>query len=146
MEGYNRLLKLKPSPATSVEITDLRRNCEEAMIDDLNTPIVISHLFDAVKSVNIIHDGNGTISEKDLEELKAIFKLFIEDILGLTSEENDNSSNEAYKKAIDLLLAIRQESKQKKDWETADKIRKQLAEFGFEIKDGKDGVEWTLNR
>ena len=101
---------------------------------------------DAVKSINIIHDGNGTISAEDLEGLKAIFKLFIEDILGLTSEESDSSSNEAYKKAIDLLLSIRQESKLKKDWETADKIRKQLAEFGFEIKDGKDGVEWTLNK
>jgi len=146
MEGYSRLLKLKPSASTSVEISGLSQNCEEAMCDDLNTPIVISHLFDAVKSVNIIHDGKGTISENDLEELKAIFKLFIEDILGLTSEENDSSSNEAYKKAIDLLLSIRQESKLKKDWETADKIRKQLTEFGFEIKDGKDGFEWTLNK
>ena len=146
MEGYNRLLKLKPSSTTSVEINGLRQNCEEAMNDDLNTPIVISHLFDAVKSVNIVHDGKGTLSATDLDELKAVFKLFIEDILGLASEESGNSSNDAYKKAIDLLLSIRQESKQKKDWETADKIRKQLAEFGFEIKDGKDGVEWTLNR
>jgi len=146
MEGYSRLLKLKPSATTSVEISGLRGRCEEAMCDDLNTPIVISHLFDAVKSVNIVHDGNGTIAENDLEELKAVFNLFIEEVLGLTSEENDCSSNEAYKKAIDLLLSIRQESKLKKDWETADKIRKQLAEFGFEIKDGKDGVEWSLNK
>ncbi len=146
MEGYGRLLKLTPSATTSVEISGLRQRCEEAMCDDLNTPIVISHLFDAVKSVNIIHDGKGTISETDLEELKAVFHLFIEDILGLTSEESSGSSNEAYKKAIDLLLAIRQESKLKKDWETADKIRKQLAEFGFEIKDGKDGVEWSLSK
>ena len=145
MEGYSRLLKLTPSATTSVEINGLRQRCEEAMLDDLNTPIVISHLFDATKSVNIIHDGKGTISEKDLEELKSVFKLFIEDILGLVSEENDSSSNEAYKKAVDLLLSIRQESKQKKDWETADKIRNRLAELGFEIKDGKEGFEWTLN-
>ena len=146
MEGYGRLLKLKPSDTTSVEISGLRQNCEEAMQDDLNTPIVISHLFDAVKSVNIVHDGKGTISGNDLEELKAVFNLFIEKILGLTLEENDGSSNEAYKKAIDLLLSIRQESKLKKDWDTADKIRNQLTELGFEIKDGKDGFEWTLNR
>ena len=145
MEGYNRLLKLSPSATTSVEISGLRERCEEAMCDDLNTPIVISHLFDAVKSINIIHDGKGTISEGDLEELKAVFNLFIEDILGLLSEENGSSSNEAYKQAIDLLLSIRQESKLKKDWETADKIRNQLTALGFEIKDGKDGFEWTLN-
>jgi cysteinyl-tRNA synthetase len=146
MEGYSRLLKLKPSATTSVEISNLRQLCEDAMCDDLNTPIVISCLFDAVKSINIVHDGKGTLSEKDLEELKAVFKLFTEDLLGLTSEKSGNSSNEVYKKAIDLLLSIRQESKQKKDWETADKIRNRLAELGFEIKDGKDGVEWSLNR
>ena len=146
MEGYNRLLNLKPSAATSVEISGLRQRCDEAMNDDLNTPVVISHLFDALKSINIIHDGKETISATDLEELTSVFKLFMEDILGLTSEASDNSSNEVYKKAIDLLLSIRQESKQKKDWETADKIRKQLAELGFEIKDGKDSVEWTLGK
>jgi cysteinyl-tRNA synthetase len=143
-EGYRRLLKLKPAAVTSVEVAGLRRCCEEAMNDDLNTPIVIAHLFDAVKSVNTVHDGKGTITGKDLEELKSIFKLFAEDILGLLPDETENASNEAYKKAIDLLLSIRQEFKQKKDWATADKIRNQLTEFGFEIKDGKDGVEWTL--
>jgi cysteinyl-tRNA synthetase len=145
MEGYGRLLKLTPANESTIDVKELRQRCEDAMNDDLNTPIVISHLFDAVKSVNILHDGKGSISESDLEELKSVFKLFMEDILGLVVEDNSEASNAAYKKAIDLLLSIRQEAKLKKDWETADKIRNQLTQLGFEIKDGKEGSEWTLS-
>jgi cysteinyl-tRNA synthetase len=145
MEGYNRLLKLVPADESTMDFRELRQRCEEAMCDDLNTPIVISHLFDAVKCINIIHDGKGSVSGPDLEELKSVFKLFIENILGLLVEEDNATSHEAYKKAVDLLLSIRQEAKLKKDWETADKIRNQLTQFGFEVKDGKDGFEWTLN-
>ena len=144
MEGYSRLLKLTASKESSVNVSGLRERCEEAMLDDLNTPIVISHLFDACKAINTVHDGKGTISAADLEELKSVFKVFIEDILGLLTEEAGSSTNDAYKKAVDLLLEIRQEAKSKKDWDTADKIRKQLAEYGFEIKDGKNGCEWSL--
>ncbi|MCB9017671.1 MAG: cysteine--tRNA ligase [Paludibacteraceae bacterium] len=144
MEGYNRLLKLNPSDKTTIEISGLREKCEDAMQDDLNTPIVISHLFDATKGINTVYDGKGSITAEDLEELKSVFKLFVEDILGLLREENGGAASDAYKKAIDLLLEIRQESKVKKDWDTADKIRKQLSEYGFEIKDGKNGSEWTL--
>ena len=146
MEGYARLLKLKASDSSTVDVSGLRERCEEAMCDDLNTPIVISHLFDAVKSINIVHDGKGTISAADLDELKSVFKLYVEDILGIVVEENASSSNEAYKHAIDLLLNIRMEAKQNKDWATADKIRNQLTELGFEIKDGKDGFEWSLSK
>ncbi|MBP5455040.1 MAG: cysteine--tRNA ligase [Paludibacteraceae bacterium] len=144
MEGYSRLQKLSASKESSVNVEGLRERCEEAMLDDLNTPIVISNLFDACKAINTVHDGKGTISEADLEELKSVFKTFVEDILGLLTEEAGSSTNDAYKKAIDLLLEIRQEAKSKKDWDTADKIRKQLAEYGFEIKDGKNGCEWSL--
>lgn len=113
------------------------------MCDDLNTPIVISHLFDAAKAINSIHDGKEQISAEDLAELNDVFKTFIEDILGIkTSEENSNS--DAYQKAIDLLLNIRLEAKRNKDWATSDKIRDELTALGFSIKDTKDGFEWQL--
>jgi cysteinyl-tRNA synthetase len=144
MEGYARLQKLTPSAVSSVETAGLRAKCEEAMCDDLNTPIVISHLFDALKAINLVHDGKETISVPDLEELKAVFTLFIEEILGLKSESEISGGNEAYKKAIDLLLNIRLEAKQNKDWTTSDKIRNELTALGFEIKDTKDGFEWKI--
>jgi cysteinyl-tRNA synthetase len=144
MEGYSRLQKLNPAASTTVDVDGIASRCEEAMCDDLNSPMVIAHLFDAVKAINTIYDGNGTINEPDLEELKATMKLYIEDILGLTAGEASDTSLEAYKKAIDLLLNIRLEAKAKKDWTTADMIRNQLSALGFEVKDTKEGFEWRL--
>ncbi len=144
MEAYTRLQKLTPSATSTVETVGLRDKCEAAMCDDLNTPIVISHLFDAAKAINTVHDGKGTISEADLTELKEVFKVFVEDILGLQTEEMAGESNEAYKKAIDLLLQMRLEAKQNKDWATSDKIRNELTALGFAVKDTKDGFEWSL--
>ena len=144
MEGYARLQKLAASATSSVETAGLRDKCEEAMSDDLNTPIVISYLFDALKAINLVHDGKESISGADLGELKAVFSLFIEDLLGLQAENEAGSGNEAYKKAIDLLLNMRLEAKQNKDWATSDKIRNELTALGFEIKDTKDGFEWKI--
>ena len=144
MEGYSRLQKLTASAASSVETVGLRAKCEEAMNDDFNSPIVISHLFDALRAINLVHDGKETISATDLEELKSVFKTFIEDVLGLKSETEASAGNEAYKKAIDLLLNMRLEAKRNKDWATSDKIRNELTALGFEIKDTKDGFEWKI--
>ena len=143
METYERLQKIQANTTSTVEINDLRNKCEAAMCDDLNTPIVISHLFDASKAINTVHDGKGTLSAADLAELKEVFRLFIEDILGLRTEV-ESTSNDAYKKAIDLLLNIRMQAKQNKDWATSDKIRNELTALGFTIKDTKDGFEWSL--
>lgn len=144
MEGYARLQKLSASASSSVETAGLRVKCEEAMCDDLNTPIVISYLFDALRAINLVHDGKETISAADLEELKSVFAIFVEDILGLKSEAEASAGNEAYKKAIDLLLNMRLEAKKNKDWATSDKIRNELTALGFEIKDTKDGFEWKI--
>ncbi|MBO7594330.1 MAG: cysteine--tRNA ligase, partial [Salinivirgaceae bacterium] len=144
VETYNRLMRLQPSDKTTVDVAGLRQRCEEAMCDDLNTPIVISHLFEAAKAVNTVADGKGTISKADLDELKDVFKTFVCDILGLQIESAGSGSSDAYKKAIDLLLSIRQQAKQNKDWATSDRIRNELAAIGFNVKDTKDGFEWEL--
>jgi cysteinyl-tRNA synthetase len=144
MEAYTRLQKLSASASSSIETSGLRAKCEEAMCDDLNTPMVIAHLFDALKAINLVADGKATISTPDLKELTSVFKTFVEDILGLNTETETNGGNEAYKKAIDLLLNMRLEAKQNKDWATSDKIRNELTAFGFEIKDTKDGFEWKI--
>ena len=145
MDGYQRLQKLTPGTNSTVDVANLRQRCEEAMNDDLNSPIVIAHLFDAIKAINAVHDGLATISANDLAELKATMKDFVEDILGLqTNQLANDETTDAYHKAIDLLLNLRMEAKVKKDWETADHIRNQLTALGFEVKDTKDGFEWKL--
>ena len=143
MEAYERLQKIVPAAQSTIDVSGLCDRCEEAMCDDLNTPIVISHLFDACKAINTIADGKATIAAADLEELKATFKLFVEDILGLQTADN-SADNTAYKQAVDLLLEIRRQAKQNKDWATSDKIRNELTAIGFTIKDTKDGFEWSI--
>ena len=144
IEGYARLQNLTAGEKSSIEIGNLREKCEEAMCDDLNTPIVISHLFEYLRIINLAHDGKETLSQADLDELKSVFKLYIEDILGLQSTETATQGIEAYRKAVDLLLNIRLEAKKNKDWATSDKIRNELTSYGFEIKDTKDGFEWKV--
>ena len=149
LDAYASLLKLKPSATSTVDLKDLRQKCYDAMNDDLNTPIVISHLFDASRAINSIKDGKDTISEADLKELQDVFQLFVFDLLGLKDEARsgaDNGSVEAFSKAVDLLLSIRQQAKANKDWATSDKIRNELTAMGFEIKDTKEGAEWKLNK
>ena len=148
MEGFKNLERIAPSATTSgIEPAGLREKCYEAMNDDLNTPIVISHLFDAVRMVNTVTDKKATISAEDLEELKDVFSLFAFDILGLKSEtENNEAREEAFGKVVDMLLEQRMKAKANKDWATSDKIRDSLSALGFEVKDTKDGFTWKLNK
>ncbi len=146
-EAANNLEKIIPSATSTVDIKGLRDKCYEAMNDDLNSPIVISHLFDGTKTINNILAGNATISEKDLKELKDTFHLFMYDILGLKEETGSSGEREAaYGKVVDMLLEQRMKAKANKDWATSDMIRNELTALGFEIKDTKDGFSWKLNK
>ena len=143
-DAYARLQKITPAATTTVDVAGLREKCEEAMNDDLNTPIVISYFFEVAKAINTVTDGKGTISAADLEELKSLFQLYLVDILGLRLSAAADSHSDAYKGAIDLLLEIRKQAKANKDWATSDKIRNELAALGFNVKDTKDGFEWSI--
>ncbi len=142
-EAYDRLQKITPSVTTSVETKDWATMCREAMNDDLNTPIVISHLFDAAKAINTVYDTKATISQADLDSLKKLFDTYI-DILGLQTEQSSSKYLDSYKKAVDLLLSLRLEAKQSKNWALSDRIRDELASYGFVVKDTKEGFEWSL--
>ena len=126
-------------------ISVLFRKSYEAMNDDLNTPLVISYLFEASRIINSAIDGHTALASEDIEDLKQFFDLFLFDLLGIRNELKDsNASYESFSKAVDLLLQIRMQAKQNKDWATSDKIRNEMAAIGFEVKDTKDGFEWRL--
>lgn len=146
-EAYSRLMKLTASDKSTIEIDNLREKCEEAMQDDLNSPIVISYLFESAKAINTVYDGKGTISAADLTELQDVWKVFVLDILGLKMEDTSGAESgvkDAYKSAVDMLLNMRLEAKRQKDWTTSDKIRNELTALGFSINDTKDGFEWSI--
>ena len=145
MEGWNNLAKITPAATSTIDVKELRNKCYEAMNDDLSTPIVISHLFDGVRIINTVLAGNATLSQADLDELRETMRMFMFDILGLVeSNQADNNGNEAFGKAIELLLEMRRDAKARKDWATSDLIRDRLSEIGFELKDTKEGTEWKL--
>jgi cysteinyl-tRNA synthetase len=147
MDALATLENISAGNETTVDVSSLRAKCYDAMNDDMNTALVISHLFDASRAINQIADKKATISAADLDELKATFKLFMYDILGLKEERgSSNGREEAFGKVVDMLLEQRLVAKANKDWATSDKIRNELAALGFEIKDGKDGSTWKLNR
>ena len=144
MSGLKTLNKIVPQKVSSVDIKSFEEKCYSAMDDDMNTPILISHLFDAVKMINNIAAGNETINKSDLEKLNKIFHSFVFEILGIKEVSKTSDKNEKFDAVVDLLLNLRLEAKLKKDYETSDKIRNELTKQGVKIKDKKDGFEWEI--
>lgn len=145
LEAYSRISKIAASEASSVEVGGIQQKCYDALNDDLNSAMVIAGLYEAVTIINSAVDGKVHLTKEDIAELKSLFDTFLFEILGIKNELNTNDKGtEAYAKAIDLLLQIRADAKNNKDWATSDKIRDELNRIGFEVKDGKDGAEWKL--
>ncbi len=150
-KGFERLIKanttlnkLKAANESTVNLDELEKNCYAAMNDDLNSPILISHLFDAVRIINSINDGKEKINQADLEKLKSIYTVFVFDVLGLRDDQAETGNNNLSSELIDLILNIRLEAKKNKDFATSDKIRDALTNKGVIIKDTKDGFEWEI--
>lgn len=144
-EGYRRLQSLMPAEKSNIKLPDYVSMCYEAMDDDLNTPMVLAHLFDAIKIINSAVDDTTKLDADQIATLKHLFNLFLIELLGVRIE-GDGSQSQAkpLQKAVDLLMEIRANAKANKDWATSDLIRDKLASYGFEIKDTKNGVEWSL--
>ncbi|MBF1081362.1 MAG: cysteine--tRNA ligase, partial [Prevotellaceae bacterium] len=152
MDGLANLDRIQPSkgsqPDTHKFVHELRQRCYDAMNDDLQTPLVISALFEACHVINLLLDHKTKISAEDLKELGDTMRLFTFDILGLKSNKSANNAEreKAYGKIVDMVLKMRQQAKEAKDWTTSDEIRDALANAGFEVNDTKDGVTWKLNK
>ena len=144
-DAYMRLQTLNPAEKSTEMVPDLMAKCYEALDDDLNTPNVISVLFEAVKIINSAADGLVRLDAGDIARLKELFDVMLGEILGIRLESVGSSSDsDAYKGAVDLLMEIRANAKQAKDWTTSDLIRDKLAALGFSVKDTKNGVEWSV--
>lgn len=148
LEAYRRIAALKPSETSQVNIAAIAEKCYEAMDDDLNTPVVIANLFEAASIINKINDGSLAATKEDIDAIKSLFDTFLFDLLGIVPDSaaasDSASSAKPYEKAVDLLLEIRAKAKADKDWATSDLIRDRLKEAGFDVKDTKNGFEWSL--
>ncbi len=145
MESIARLQKLEASDKSTVDIAEIRDNCYAAMNDDFNTPILVSHLFDAVRVINSVADKKETLTADDIEQLKELMQVFVFDVLGLLDESESNAGSDVINGLMNLIIDIRKTARENKDWTTSDKIRDELKAAGVEIKDTKDGVEWRIS-
>ncbi len=142
MKSLDTLETIKPSDKSTVDVPGLVEKCSCAINDDLNTPVLIAHLFDGVKAINSISDGKESVSGDDLAELKRIYKLYVMDILGFTEEEEQKDLTGISDKEIEEMIKERHAAKLNKDWSTADRLRDELSAHGITIKDTRDGATW----
>ncbi len=142
-KAINNLYKLEPKQKSTVDISGYKIKCQEAMNDDLNTPVVLSHLFDLVKIINSAHENKQSLTLNDINEAKELFHHYVNNIFGLDSIKKETSSN--IDGLMKLILEIRSQSKKNKDWDMADKIRAELGKLNIEIQDKKDGANWSFS-
>ncbi|MDH2207029.1 MULTISPECIES: cysteine--tRNA ligase [Empedobacter] len=149
-KGYNRLVEalktletITPKKISTVNIDELETKLYTAMDDDFNTPILIAHLFDAVKMINSIKDSFENITAEDLERLKAIMNGFVHDVLGLDTEAA-NESSDKLDGVVKMLIEMRNQARVDKNWALSDQIRDQLSALGIQLKDGADGTTFSF--
>ncbi|MAH79964.1 MAG: cysteine--tRNA ligase [Gammaproteobacteria bacterium] len=133
----NKLYEIKDDLDEVVISKNNKNNLDtiSILMDDLNTPGLITELNKIVKEYNLL--------EVDRENIKTRLSL-ISKVLGILQDETFNNISEEFKSKIDDLVAKRSNAKKNKNFELADAIREELLELGIEIKDSSDGTKWTL--
>jgi cysteinyl-tRNA synthetase len=151
-KGFERLMQavekvdaLVASDSSSYDMNALEKNCYEAMSDDFNTPILIAHLFEAVKVINSCLDNKIQLTQTDIERLQKLVKGFVFEVLGLQAEIS-NASNDISNDLMQVIIRLRSEAKGKKDFGTSDLIRDELKNLNIQLKDSKEGTTWTYEK
>ncbi len=144
MKGFEALAKIKPAAQSTVQPEELERRCAEAMADDLNSPMVISALFDWVRIINQAADGKESLTADDIARLTETFRRYAFEILGLKEQNAAAGGRDYVTPLVEMLLAERLKARAAKDWAASDRIRDGLAAAGIRVKDRKEGTDWEL--
>lgn len=149
-KGFNRLMEavklldnLPTSTQSSINVAEWKQKAYEALTDDFNSPILIAHLFEAVKWIFAIQDGKETITSEDLAEVKSLIHGFVFDVLGLQNVEESN--HQKLDQTLQVLIDLRNQARKAKNFELSDQIRDRLLEEGIELKDGRDGTSYQIS-
>ena len=145
MKGIEALSKVKPSATSSVDVKEFGQRCADAMADDLNSPMVISAMFDWVRTINSAVEGKESLTAADIAELKEQFERYAFEVLGLKDERSASAGGrDRVTPLVEMLLEERLKARAAKDWAASDRIRDGLAAAGIRVKDRKDGTDWEL--
>lgn len=149
-KGFNRLMEaiklldnLQPKTQSTLDIKAWAQSCYEAMNDDFNTPIVIAQLFEGARYINLVNDGKETLTTEDIALLKQTLNCFVFDILGIEDSQTVNNHSEKLNGVIEMLIEMRKQARDNKNWAMSDQIRDQLLALGIQLKDGKEGTSYT---
>jgi cysteinyl-tRNA synthetase len=145
MESLKIAKSLPTSDSSSFDVAAWKQTCYNTMNDDFNSPMLIAQLFDAVKQIHLTKDGNATITPVDLQLLQETMHTFVFDVLGL--EDGDafaKADDSKLSGAIELLIKLRKEARDNKDFATSDVIRDELLALGIQLKDGREGTSFTV--
>ena len=119
----------------------------DALCDDINTPICLAHISEAVKIINSAKAGQVNLGKEDIDTLCQLFDDIVFGVLGLKDEElSGGSTGEVIGGLMEMVLEQRAAAKAAKDWTTSDHIREKLTALGIKVKDTKDGVEWSIDQ
>ena len=138
------LKELQPNASSTLDIAVWKQNCYEAMNDDFNTPILIAHLFEGIKFVNLINDGKETLTAEDLKTLSETLNSFVFDILGIKNEKLVANNSDKLDGVVEMLITMRLEARANKNFALSDQIRDQLLALGIQLKDGKEGTTFSI--
>jgi len=145
MNALDTLKNIQASPSSSVDVETLARRCENAMEDDMNTAKLVGHLLSGIPQINKLSEGKETISDQDLEKLKALYHSWVFSVLGLEPPVSTDKDEEITGALMEMILQLRNQAKTNRDFETADRIRNELSRLGITVKDRKDGADWEIN-
>ena len=154
-KGYKRLMQagrdlkdiVTVAGEASAQVLDIVEAVMDALCDDLNTPIAIANLSEAVKLINMSKDKKATLTDGDKKALLKLFDDLVYGVLGLVDEDAAGGSGKAEKAlegAMEIVLEDRRKARAAKDWAESDRIRDLLKASGITVKDTKDGATWTL--
>lgn len=145
LQTYHQLEKLPVGNTTNMDVAAWRQSCYDAMNDDFNSPILIARLFEAVSFIQRVNTGDASITVKDKELLQKTLHDFMFEILGLVDEYKDPAGNsELLTGTVNLLMDIRNDAREERNFDMSDKIRDELAVLGIHLKDGKDGTDFEI--
>ena len=131
--------------ASNAEVKALWENVYDALCDDMNTPIALAGISEAVRIINSAKAGSIKLAKEDIDTLCQLFDDVVFGVLGLKDEEGtDGTSGKVIAGLMDMVLEQRAAAKAAKDWTTSDHIRDALKALGIQVKDGKNGAEWTI--
>jgi cysteinyl-tRNA synthetase len=144
MEAVQLIDKVVPGKTSTFDVQKWKADCYAAMNDDFNTPVLLSHLFEAVKVINQIAAENASLTAEDITELKTTINAFVFDVLGLMKDTSQDNS-EKINGVVALLIKLRKEARENKDWALSDQIRDELIALGIQLKDGREGTTFSIN-